>query len=241
MEVRSLYREPEASPREMEWPALELHDVFKIYRSGPVETVALRGLDLEVRKGEIIALLGPSGCGKSTLLALAAGLDRPSAGEVRAFGDSLEAMGEQELARYRARRIGIVFQSDNLLAPLSARENVQLTLGLAGFPEAAARAADALRSVGLGARMANRVTALSGGEQQRVAIARAVANAPRALLADEPTGNLDPHTSDHVFQALMQLVKATGVAMLIATHNMELAGRMDRRVSLVEGRVVELD
>jgi putative ABC transport system ATP-binding protein len=238
MEVGSLYREPEDSSRKIEWPALELHDVFKIYRSGPVETVALRGLDLEVRKGELIALLGPSGCGKSTLLALAAGLDRPSAGEVRAFGDSLEAMGEQELARYRARRIGVVFQSDNLLAPLSARQNVELTLRLAGFAEAATRAADALRSVGLGARMANRVSALSGGEQQRVAIAAAIARRAPLVLADEPSGELDAASERLVLAALRRLPREHGCAVVVATHSRAVAAAAHRIVEMRDGAVV---
>jgi putative ABC transport system ATP-binding protein len=238
MGVTSLYQEPEAPSREIEWPALELHDVFKIYRSGPVETVALRGLDLEVRKGQLIALLGPSGCGKSTLLALAAGLDRPSAGEVRAFGDSLEAMGEKELAHYRARRIGIVFQSDNLLAPLSARENVELTLRLAGVAEAAARAADALRSVGLGARMANRVSALSGGEQQRVAIAAAVARRAPLVLADEPTGELDEASERLVLAALRRLPREHGCAVVVATHSRAVAAAAHRIVEMRDGALL---
>ncbi len=237
MEVKSLYREPEAPSREIEWPALELNDVFKIYRSGPVETVALRGLDLELRKGEFVAILGPSGCGKSTLLALAAGLDRPSAGEVRAFGESLEALDEPELARYRARRIGIVFQSENLLAPLSARANVELTLRLAGFDQAGGRARDALKTVGLGARMAHRVSALSGGEQQRVAIAAALARRAPLVLADEPTGELDVASERLVLAALRQLPPEHGCAVLVATHSRAVAGAAHRVVELRDGAV----
>ena len=200
-----------------------------------METVALRGLDLEVRKGQLIALLGPSGCGKSTLLALAAGLDRPSAGEVRAFGDSLEAMGEQELAHYRARRIGIVFQSDNLLAPLSARENVELTLRLAGFAEAACARGRRTRSVGLGARMANRVSALSGGEQQRVAIAAAVARRAPLVLADEPTGELDAASERLVLAALRRLPREHGCAVVVATHSRAVAAAAHRIVEMRDG------
>ncbi len=238
MGVTSLYREPEAPSGKIEWPALELHDVFKIYRSGPVETVALRGLDLEVRKGEFVAILGPSGCGKSTLLALAAGLDRPSAGEVRAFGESLEALSEPELARYRANRIGIVFQSENLLSPLSARANVELTLRLAGFDQAGARAGDSLKAVGLGARMEHRVSALSGGEQQRVAIAAALARRAPLVLADEPTGELDTASERLVLTALRRLPQEHSCAVVVATHSRAIATAANRIVELRDGAVV---
>jgi putative ABC transport system ATP-binding protein len=237
MEVKSLYREPESRSREIEWPALELNDVFKIYRSGPVETVALRGLDLELRKGEFVAILGPSGCGKSTLLSLAAGLDRPSAGEVRAFGESLEALDEPELARYRARRIGIVFQSENLLSQLSARANVELTLRLAGFDQAGKRAGDALKAVGLGARTEHRVSALSGGEQQRVAIAAALGRRAALVLADEPTGELDVASERLVLAALRRLPTEHGCAVLVATHSRAVAAAAHRVVELRDGAV----
>jgi len=186
-------------------------------------------------------MVGPSGSGKSTLLMVMAGLEHPDTGTVEVAGQSLCALDEDGLARFRGRHIGIVFQSFHLIPTMTALENVAVPLELAGAGNAQKRAAQELAAVGLQERANHYPAQLSGGEQQRVALARAVANAPRALLADEPTGNLDPHTSDHVFQALMQLVKATQVAMLIATHNMELAGRMDRRVSLVDGRIVELD
>jgi putative ABC transport system ATP-binding protein len=236
--VSSLYREPEAPSREIDWPALELNDVFRIYRSGPVETVALRGVDLQLRCGELVALLGPSGCGKSTLLALAAGLDRPSAGEVRAFGESLESLGEPELVRYRARRIGIVFQSENLLSPLSARENVELTLRLAGADQARARAGDALKAVGLGARTEHRAGALSGGEQQRVAIAAALARRAPLVLADEPTGELDVASERLVLAALRRLPREHGCAVLVATHSRAVATAAHRIVELRDGAVV---
>ena len=238
MGVTSLYREPEAPSREIEWPALELNDVFRIYRSGPVETVALRGVDLRLQRGELVALLGPSGCGKSTLLALAAGLDRPSAGEVRAFGESLESLGESELARYRARRTGIVFQSENLLSPLSAQENVELTLRLAGIDQARARAGDALKAVGLGARTEHRASALSGGEQQRVAIAAALARRAPLVLADEPTGELDVASERLVLAALRRLPLEHGCAVLVATHSRAVAAAAHRIVELRDGRVV---
>jgi lipoprotein-releasing system ATP-binding protein len=176
-------------------------------------------------------------------LALLAGLDEPSAGRVWLNGAELTALDEDGRAAVRARHVGFVYQSHRLLPEFSALENVMLPQMIRGLKksESVKRAKEILGYLGQGDRITHRPAELSGGEQQRVAIARAVANAPRVLFADEPTGNLDPHTADHVFQALMQLVKATRVSMLIATHNMELAGRMDRRVSLSNGQVVELE
>src|SRR5947209_292012 len=176
MDVRSLYVEPERADREIEWPALECVDVFRIFRSGPVETVALRGFDLRVERQEFVAVLGPSGCGKSTMLALAAGLDQPSAGEIRAFGRSLSRLDEQSLAAYRARDIAIVFQSDNLWPALSAEENVAASLRLAGkSKDVRLDARRALAAFGLAERASHPVAQLSGGEQQRVAVAGAAA------------------------------------------------------------------
>jgi putative ABC transport system ATP-binding protein len=236
--VGSLYREPEAAPSgPIDWPALELHDVFKIYRSGPVETVALRGVDLEVGRGRLVAILGPSGCGKSTLLALAAGLDRPSAGEVRAFGGSLETLNEAELASYRS-RIGIVFQSENLWSLLSARENVAVALRLAGLERASERAGEALAELGLGDRAEHRVAALSGGEQQRVAIAAALARQAPLVLADEPTGELDAGNERMVLEALRRLPAEHGCAVVVVTHSDAVAAAAHRIVELRDGRVV---
>jgi putative ABC transport system ATP-binding protein len=237
--VDSLYREPEAPKAgAIDWPALELHDVFKIYRSGPVETVALRGVDLEVRKGQLVAILGPSGCGKSTLLALAAGLDRPSAGEVRAFGDSLASLDEAELAAYRGRRVGIVFQSENLWPALSARENVDLTLRLGGFRQPRKRADDALDALGLAKRGDHRVAALSGGEQQRVGIAAAVARHVPLVLADEPTGELDAENERLVLAALRRLPIEHGCAVVMVTHSDAVAAAAHRVIELRDGAVV---
>ncbi|MFN8164056.1 MAG: ABC transporter ATP-binding protein [Solirubrobacterales bacterium] len=239
MAVDSLYREPEADRAgPIEWPALELHDVFKIYRSGPVETVALRGVDLEVKKGQLVAILGPSGCGKSTLLALAAGLDRPSAGDVRAFGDSLATLNEAELANYRSRKIGIVFQSENLLPSLSARENVDMSLRLAGFDQARERAGDALKAVGLAKRAEHRVAALSGGEQQRVAIAAALARRASLVLADEPTGELDAANERLVLGALRRLPAEHGCAVIVVTHSNAVASAAHRVIELRDGMVI---
>jgi len=171
MAVRSLYVEPEDGSQEVRWGALECHDVFKIYRSGPVETVALRGLDLKIEPGELVAILGPSGCGKSTLLALAAGLDEPSAGELRVWGRSLGRLDEAELAAYRARDLAIVFQSDNLWPALSAQENVAISLRLAGHDDAEAAAAQSLAAFGLSERRcrAGSSSVWPSPRQQRVA------------------------------------------------------------------------
>jgi putative ABC transport system ATP-binding protein len=236
--VTSLYREPDEDAGAIDWPALEFHDVLRIYRSGPVETVALRGVSMELRSGELVAIRGPSGCGKSTLLALAAGLDRPSAGDVRAFGKSLATLGDAALDAYRASQLGIVFQSDNLWETLSARENVVVALRLAGIDGARARAEDALRALGLGARLDNRVGALWGGEQQRVAIAAALGGRAPLVLADEPTGELDAANEQVVLQALRRLPAEYGCAVLVVTHADAVAAAADRTIELRDGLVV---
>jgi putative ABC transport system ATP-binding protein len=236
--LSSLYREPEALPSaSVDWPALELHDVFKIYRSGPVETVALRGIDLEVRRGQLVAILGPSGCGKSTLLALAAGLDRPSAGEVRVFGDSLVTMSEPALAVYRS-RVGLVLQSENLWPSLSAAENVATSLRLAGLDRPRARAIAALGELGLSDRVDHLPAALSGGEQQRVAIAAAVARRAPLVLADEPTGELDADNERVVLEALRRLPVEQGCAVVVVTHSDAVAAAAHRVVELRDGTVI---
>lgn len=187
--------------------------------------------------------MAPSGSGKSTLLHIAGLLESPDDGEVYVSGTPTSQMSDVDRTQIRRSDIGFVYQSHRLLPEFSALENVMLPQMIRGLKrsETVKRATEILAYLGLGDRITHRPAELSGGEQQRVAIARAVANAPRVLFADEPTGNLDPATADHVFNALMQLVKATRVAMLIATHNMELAARMDRRVSLSNGQVVELE
>lgn len=236
--LESLYREPEAEQAPPEWPVLEMHDVFKIYRSAAVETVALRGVDFELDKGQLVAILGPSGCGKSTLLALAAGLDRASAGDVRSFGTSLIAHTEPELAEYRARGVGIVFQSNNLWPTLTALENVVAVLRLGGVESAVERAEDALAEFGLGSRQNHRAMALSGGEQQRVAIAAAVARRSPLILADEPTGELDAYNQHVVLTALRRLPAEYGCAVIVVTHSKVVADAADRIVELRDGAVV---
>jgi putative ABC transport system ATP-binding protein len=233
--VESLYVEPERPPEQVEWPALELHDVFRIYHSGPVETVALRGLDMRIESGELVAVLGPSGCGKSTMLALAAGLDQPSAGEVRAFGRSLGQLSEPELAAYRATDIAIVFQSDNLWPALSARENVALGVRLARRDGASD---ETLRAFGLGPRLHNRAGALSGGEQQRVAIAAAAARRASLTLADEPTGELDRDNEELVLDALRRLRSDYHSTVVVVTHSDAVAAAADRVIELRDGAVV---
>jgi putative ABC transport system ATP-binding protein len=235
---RSLWREPERAEQQLEWPALHLHDVFKIYRSGPVETVALRGLELRIEQGELVAVLGASGCGKSTMLALAAALDQPSAGEVRVGERALQRLDELELADYRAHGVALVFQSDNLWPALSARENVALGLRLAGRERPGDGAEEALARFGLDARARNRVGALSGGEQQRVAIAAAYARRAPLVLADEPTGELDSGNELQVLDALRQLRDEGGSTVIVVTHSVRVAGAADRVVEMRDGKVV---
>ncbi|HEV7438633.1 MAG TPA: ABC transporter ATP-binding protein, partial [Methylobacterium sp.] len=202
----------------------------------------LSGADLAIWPGELVALVAPSGAGKSTLLHIAGLLERPDGGEVYIGGQPTAAMSDAERTRLRREEMGFVYQFHHLLPEFSAQENVvmpQLIRGLSR-KEAKIRAAELLSFLGLKDRLVHRPAELSGGEQQRVAIARAVANGPRLLLADEPTGNLDPHTAGHVFSILMSLVRASGLAALIATHNLDLAARMDRRVTIRDGMIEQL-
>ena len=224
-------------------PVIYLHEIKREYRQGEATLTILNGAKLALWAGQSVALVAPSGSGKSTLLHIAGLLESPDDGEVYVAGTPTSQLADIDRTQIRRSDIGFVYQSHRLLPEFTALENVMLPQMIRGLKrsETIKRSEEILAYLGLGDRITHRPAELSGGEQQRVAIARAVANAPRALLADEPTGNLDPHTADHVFKALMQLVKATQVAMLIATHNMELAGRMDRRVSLVDGQVVELE
>lgn len=224
-------------------PVLRLVDVRRHYREGEGVLEILRGANLDLRRGESIALIAPSGAGKSTLLHVAGLLEKPDGGDVLVDGVSTVGLDDAGRTALRRDSVGFVYQFHHLLPEFSALENVIIPQMLKGLnrAEAGKRASELLTYLGLGARLEHRPAELSGGEQQRVAIARAVANAPHLLLADEPTGNLDPKTADHVFQTLVALVKASGLAALVATHNLDLAARMDRRVTLRDGLVVELD
>ncbi|MFD1795296.1 ABC transporter ATP-binding protein [Paracoccus aurantiacus] len=220
---------------------LALTGIEKTYNRGePGQIDVLRGLDLAVGRGEVVALVAPSGAGKSTLLHIAGLLDTPDSGSVTLNGADLT--GQRDMVRTIARRrdLGFVYQFHHLLPEFSAAENIILPQLANAVPEkrAAARAAELLERVGLKDRAGHRPAELSGGEQQRVAFCRALANQPALLLADEPTGNLDPETSDKVFAMLMSLVRETGLSALIATHNLDLAARMDRTVRLEQGRLV---
>jgi lipoprotein-releasing system ATP-binding protein len=220
--------------------ALELVGIDKTYNRGkPSEVMVLRGATLSVKPGEVVAMVAPSGAGKSTLLHIAGLLDTPDAGQVRLNGRDLGNLSDTVRTEVRRADVGFIYQFHHLLPEFSALENIVIPQLANGVDETAARAraVDLLTRVGVAARADHRPAALSGGEQQRVAFCRAMANAPRLLLADEPTGNLDPATSDQVFGTLMDLVRATGLAALIATHNMDLAARMDRIVRLDQGRI----
>ncbi|NOD34674.1 MULTISPECIES: ABC transporter ATP-binding protein [unclassified Ruegeria] len=217
---------------------LRLSGLTKTYLKGtPGEVQVLRGVDLDLRAGEAVAMVAPSGAGKSTLLHIAGLLDRPDEGSVEIAGQSVTGKGDRTRTALRRRDVGFVYQFHHLLPEFTALENVTLPQLANGVSEKAAqaRAMDLLDRVGVAPRASHRPAALSGGEQQRVAFCRALANAPRVLLADEPTGNLDPETSDQVFDALMALVRDEGLSALIATHNLDLAARMDRMVKLEGG------
>jgi putative ABC transport system ATP-binding protein len=218
-------------------PRLELRRVTKRLRSGDRQLTIVDAVDLIVAPGDFVAILGPSGSGKSTLLGLAAGLDRPSEGEVRLDGREIQALSEDELARLRRGRIGFVFQSFQLLGNLTALENVLLPLELAGRAAAAERARDLLVEVGLGERGHHYPSQLSGGEQQRVALARAFAVEPTLLLADEPTGNLDGATGAVVLDLLARLRGERGATLVLVTHDPEVASLADRRIHLRDGRI----
>jgi lipoprotein-releasing system ATP-binding protein len=233
----------ETTQQAEEIPILFLHDVERHYRQGEETLHVLNGVELALWAGQSVALVAPSGAGKSTLLHIAGLLEHPDRGDVYIDGSSTAILPDHERTRIRRLEIGFVYQSHHLLPEFTAIENVMLPQMIRGLSrgEARKRGTELLDYLGLAERLTHRPAELSGGEQQRVAIARAVANAPRILLADEPTGNLDLHTADHVFAAFNELIRASGLATIIATHNMELAARMDRRVTLREGRVVELD
>jgi lipoprotein-releasing system ATP-binding protein len=219
--------------------ALELRDVRRVFRQGGTELRVLNGIDLILSRGEVVALVGPSGAGKSTLLHVAGLLERPNGGAVLIGGEECGSLSDERRTLLRRSEIGFVYQYHHLLPEFSALENVMLPQMIAGVARARARgkAAELLDRVGLAPRALHRPARLSGGEQQRVAIVRALANEPKILLADEPTGNLDHATGDSVMKTLLDLVRQTGLAALLATHNLDLARRLDRIVTLEDGRL----
>jgi lipoprotein-releasing system ATP-binding protein len=223
-------------------PVLQLEAIERRYVQGEATLVILNGATLAVWPGESVALIAPSGAGKSTLLHIAGLLEQPDAGEVYVGERATTELADSERTAIRRSEIGFVYQFHHLLPEFSAVENVMLPQMIRGLgkSEARTRAQELLGFLGLAERLNHRPAELSGGEQQRVAIARAVANAPRILLADEPTGNLDPYTANRVFDTLAKLVQATELAAIVATHNLELASRMSRRVTIKEGQVIDL-
>lgn len=224
-------------------PVLRLKGITKAYNPGqPGEVQVLRGIDLEVARGEVVALVAPSGAGKSTLLHIAGLLDAPDAGAVEISGRPMTGLSDAQRTRVRRGDVGFIYQFHHLLPEFTAQENITLPQLADGSARASAdqRSMALLEKVGIAPRASHRPAALSGGEQQRVAFCRALANAPKLLLADEPTGNLDPGTSDQVFAALLDLVRETGLSALIATHNLDLAARMDRQIRLEAGQLVDL-
>ena len=223
----------------MSEPVLVVRGLRRSYKTGEKTLEVLKGVDLEVRPGELVGLIGPSGSGKSSLLHAAGLLEHPDGGTIIIDGENCSDMGDGARTRIRLREIGFVYQFHHLLPELSALDNVALPLMIAGKPrrEAEARARTLLTDLGLAERLSHQPARLSGGEQQRVAVARALANSPRLLLCDEPTGNLDPVTSKAVFQALHDQARQRGVAALVATHNLELTTFMDRVLALKDGRL----
>ncbi len=243
MDETTTIMEPAAPANEADSPVLFLHEISRRFRQGDATLDILKGAELAIWAGQSVALVAPSGAGKSTLLHIAGMLERPDAGEVYIDSRSTSYLTDIERTRIRRTDIGFVYQFHHLLPEFSALENVMLPQMIRGLKnsEARQRAAELLSYLGLKERLTHRPAELSGGEQQRVAIARAVANAPRILLADEPTGNLDVRTSQHVFATLNQLVRASGLAAIVATHNLDIAAQMDRRVTIRDGAVAELD
>ena len=224
-------------------PIMELKNISKSFVSGKQELNILKDANFSINKGEIVALLGPSGAGKSTLLNIAGLLEHPDSGNIFLGGHNVSGLPDNARTNMRKKYIGFVYQSHNLLPEFSALENVVIPQMIAGEnkQKAKARAAWLLDVMGLKERLSHRPAELSGGEGQRVAIARALANCPHLLLADEPTGNLDTHTAEVVFDLLLNIIRRTGLSALIATHNPDIAAKMDRQVTLRDGKIVPLD
>lgn len=223
-------------------PVLELKNVYRSFKQGGQSLQVLRGVDLDIDKGEIVALIGPSGSGKSTLLQLAGLLEKPTKGDIYLEGQKCSTLSDMMRTSLRRDYLGFVYQYHNLLADFDAVENVMIPQLISGVKtkDAEEKAKWLLKKLGLEKRFKHRPAEMSGGEQQRVAIARALANTPKLLLADEPTGNLDPKTSESVFAELLSIVKETGLSALVATHNFELADRMDRKVKLEAGKLIDM-
>lgn len=221
---------------------LELTAINKSYVQGGVAINVLKEANLKVKHGELAALIGPSGSGKSTLLHIAGLLEKPSSGEIFIDGKNCTRLKDTKKSKLRLHHIGFVYQQYNLLTDFTALENVMMPMLIAGYKQNSSekRARSLLDKMGLSHRIKHRPAELSGGEQQRVSIARAIANKPKILLGDEPTGNLDPTTSDKVFNAFVELVKEEGLTALIATHNTSLASRMDRKIALIDGKLVNI-
>ena len=234
-------RAPRKAAAERSQPVLSIRGVTRTYKTGARELEVLKGVDLDVYPGEVVGLIGPSGSGKSSLLHAAGLLEHPTTGEIAIDGEAVGKLPERARTRIRLAQIGFVYQFHHLLPEFDARDNVALPMRIGGYglAEARQRAEAALASLGLADRVTHQPAQMSGGEKQRVSLARAWENEADLLLADEPTGNLDPATSQTVFEALHRLVKDTGVAALIATHNMELAGHMDRVFAIKDGHLEE--
>ena len=227
------------SASEPQLALVAVRDVFKIYKEGLIETVALRGASLELPRSSLTSLVGPSGSGKSTLISLLAGLALPSAGQIVIGGQDITRLDEGERGRMRSQRIGLVFQSGNLIPFLTALENVELAMNLRDRARLPGRARDLLGEVGLGHRLHHRPHQLSGGEVQRVAVAVALANEPELLLADELTGELDSATAEQVMGVLAVAWEQRRLTILLVTHNQELAGRADHKLRLIDGLVLQ--
>lgn len=223
--------------------AIKCENLRKEYRLGEVSVEALRGLDLEIKKGEFIAIIGVSGSGKSTLMHLIGALDTPTSGDVRIINKELSKMSDKELTALRGKKIGFVFQTFNLLSSLTALDNVELVLRFSGTKltssKRRAKARTLLEIVGLGARMKHRPNELSGGERQRVAIARALANDPEIILADEPTGNLDSKTSKEITKLLKKLNRERGITVVVVTHDPKITEEADRTLTMIDGRIFD--